>query len=121
MKVGHVYVLHTALARPKAKDKIALCICASSNLFFWINTKARPDGIGQFPLQPSDHPALTHNCFLDLTRLTTFPPWELSEAQERPCISKALAARLVAHLRASPPKTLPQQHIDLAIANLLLI
>lgn len=117
MIVGHVYVVHTTLARP-AKDKITLCICAAENLFFWINTNPPTHGIGQFRLSATDHAALSRDCFLDCSRVTTFPQRELDAAQHRGGISADLARRVVAFLRNDPPKTLPRRFVTLAIENL---
>ena len=118
MNVGHVYVVLTTLSRPP-KDKITLCICAASNLFFWINTRPRPHGIGQVALRADDHrQALTHDCYLDCSRVTTFLPDELEAARHRGAISPALAARIVETLSREPPKTLAPRHLKLAIANL---
>lgn len=109
MNVGHVYVVHTTLARPP-KDKLAVCICASEFLFFWINTKARSDGIGQLQLEAGDHAALNHKCYLDCSRVTTFPPVELRAAHHRGPISAALAERIIQSLTDFPPKTLAPRY-----------
>jgi len=115
--LGSVYIVNTALARP-SKDKITLCICASDNLFFWINTKPQVHGVGQLQLAAADHKALTHDCFLDCSRLTTFPAHELKGAQDRGLISSQLAEAIVTFLTNNPPKTLPPAHVQLAIENL---
>lgn len=117
MIAGHVYVVFTALARPP-KDKLTVCVCAADNLFFWINTNPRHNGIGQFPLAATDHAALAHACFLDCSRITTFSPMELSSAQHRGAISADLARRIVEFLKNTPPKTLPPCHVKLAVDNL---
>jgi hypothetical protein len=57
---GHIYIVHTALARPP-KDKIALCICGGENLFFWLNTKPQRHGVGQLALVAD---ALSHDCLI---------------------------------------------------------
>lgn len=118
MIVGRVYVVHTSLTRPLPKDKITVCICAAENLFFWINTKPAAHGHGQLPLAASDHSALSHECYLDCSRVTTFPPNEIAAAQERDAISQELAQRIVAFLRDTPPKTLPGRHLQIALENL---
>lgn len=119
MDVGHIYIVRTALTKPVPKDKIVLCICPVDNFFVWINTNAATHGIGQFPLARPDHPAaLTRNCYLDLSRVTTFPPRELVGAQERHCISKDLATRILAHVDADPPKTLSVRYLALLSAAL---
>ncbi len=116
---GNVYVIHTALTKPDPKDKITICVCGTENLFFWINTDSRPHGIGQFALAASDHArALTHDCHLDCSRVTTFPANELRDARDRDPISSDLATRIVRYFTDHPPKTLPPRHLKLAIANL---
>jgi hypothetical protein len=117
LAVGHVYIVHTTLSNPP-KDKITICICASDNLFFWINTKPRPHGIGQMHLKAADHTALTHDCFLDCSRMTTFQPYEMEGAMHREPISRDLAQRIVRFLKDEPPRTLPPRYVNLAIANL---
>lgn len=117
MNVGHVYVVHTTLARPP-KDKITVCVCAADNLFFWINTKPQRHGVGQFPLAQDDHEALSHACFLDCSRVTTFLQHELAAAQHRGGISAELATRLIAFLEENPPRTLAPRMVRLATDNL---
>ena len=117
MNVGHVYVVRTTLTRPP-KDKITICICAAENLFFWINTDPRPHGVGQLQLVASDHDALTHECYLDCSRVTTFSEAEMAAAGRRGGISKDLAGRIATYLAESPPKTLPGKHLRIAIDNL---
>jgi len=115
--VGHVYVVRTTLSRPP-KDKLTICICAAELLFFWINTEARPHGIGQLQLEADDHVALSHNCYLDCSRVTTFLPLELRAAQHRGSISPVLAGRIVQFLIDEPPKTLSPRFLKLAKENL---
>lgn len=114
MTPGHLYVIHTTLASPP-KDKLTICICAADTLFVWINTEARRHGVGQFPLKKGDHSALSHDCHLDLSRVTTFPPRELSKALDRGVISSDLADRILRALKAAPPKTLPPRHLRLIV------
>jgi hypothetical protein len=115
--VGHVYVIHTTLARPP-KDKITVCICAAENLFFWINTNPQRHGIGQLPMTAADHAALSHDCFLDCSRVTTFAKRELESARARGAISARLASRVVELLEKEPPKTLAPRYVKLALDNL---
>jgi hypothetical protein len=117
VKIGHVYIIHTTLARPP-KDKITVCICADENLFFWINTKASVHGVGQFPLTAAEHAALDRDCYLDCSRVTTFQPYELKKAIHRGPISCELAQRIVGYLTDEPPKTLVPRYLKLAIKNL---
>jgi hypothetical protein len=115
-EVGHVYIVYTVLAKPP-KNKIVICVCATGNLFLWINTKPSSHEVGQFALTATDHTALTHDCFLDCSRVTTFTG-ELDFALPRGPISKALAARVVEFLEEAPPKTLPGKHLKLIMTNL---
>lgn len=115
--LGHVLEIYTNLSSPP-KDKITICICADSNLFFWINTNPRRHGIAQFPLTSDDHGRLNRDCFLDCSRVTTFGDIELSGAQDHGCISTELASKIVEYLENNPPKTLPPVHMRLAIENL---
>lgn len=119
MKIGHVYIVNTVLAKPK-KDKITLCICTDDNLFLWINSEKRYHNIGQFELKKEDHGALTHDCYMDCSRLTTFPPAELTASLERGCITNDLAQRIIQFLSDpdTAPSTLVQAQIDRIINNL---
>lgn len=117
MNVGDVFVIRTALSRPP-KDKIVLCVCPATPLFFWINSLPRPHGVGQFQLVEADHGALRHDCFLDCSRLTTFPAGELAQKQARGPIRYELSQRIAEFLATNPPKTLPKIHLDLAVQNL---
>ncbi len=115
MIAGRVYVVQTTLTNPP-KDKLCICVCDQTNLFVWINTDARKHGVGQFPLSASDHSALSHDCHLDLSRLTTFQPEELATARQRDPISADLAKRIARYIETNPPKTLTKKHVDLILA-----
>jgi hypothetical protein len=120
VKVGQLCVVRTTLSRPP-KDKLTICICANENLFFWINTQPRAHGEGQLALAASDHHALSHDCYLDCSRVTTFPPLELKAAEMRDIISAELAGRVVQFLEQTPPKTLAPRYRKLAIDNLSIL
>lgn len=118
MIVGNLYVVFTVLAKPP-KDKLSICICAAENLFFWINTQAASHGIGQLQLEKTDHGALTHSCFLDCSRVTTFQERELLGAKDRGPISDEFLEKIIEILTNSPPKTLPKKHLSVAMSNLI--
>ncbi len=120
MKAGQLCVVRTTLSRPP-KDKLTICICANENLFFWINTEPRAHGEGQLALAASDHPALSRECYLDCSRVTTFPPLELKAAEIRDVISAELAGRIVQFLEDAPPKTLASRYRKLAVENLSIL
>ncbi len=79
MNVGDVFRIFTTLTNPP-KEKIVVYVGTERELFFWFNTEAR-----QRPAQMScaagDAPKITHDCFLDCGRATTFRPEELIEAE----------------------------------------
>jgi hypothetical protein len=120
VKAGQLCVVRTTLSRPP-KDKLTICICANENLFFWINTEPRAHGEGQLALAASDHPALSRECYLDCSRVTTFPPLELKAAEIRDVISAELAGRIVQFLEDAPPKTLAPRYRKLAVENLSIL
>ena len=121
---GNVYVVRTTLARaPKhkpeqaSKDKIVLCISANDKFFFWFNTSQAHHGIGQLPVQPTQAPGLVHDCFLDLSRLTTFPPAELANAKDCGTASRELLIKVISTLNEGI-RTLTQRQINSAVSSL---
>src|SRR5215204_6290761 len=116
MIVGHVYVVRTTLTRPP-KNKIVVCVSAEENLFFWFNTEARRHGIGQLLIAAHSHRALSRDCYLDLSRVTTFLPVELQIAEDRGPISQHLAFEIISAIKARI-RTLAPRHAALAINNL---
>lgn len=117
MNAGEIYVVRTNLTNPP-KDKIVLCICGQADLFFWFNTDPRRHGIGQMAFSGTEHGALSRACYLDCSRVTTFSPQELAAAQARGPVTQAVGAAIKAFLNATPPRTLPQTHLALALVNL---
>lgn len=115
-KVGHIYIIDTVLSKPP-KEKYALCVCVSDNLFLWINTNPAPHGRDQFPLAEGCHELIKHNSHLDLSKLFRHPEWELEEAKEFPPVSKALCQSIVDRIN-SGLDVLPPRHASLVAANL---
>lgn len=95
-EVGRVYVVPTrTLAN---HNKIVIC-CIEPDRFIWINTqpnRRRPEA--QVQIAENEHTALTHDSYIDLSRITTFPPHELDAAEARDMISPAVAQRIIAGL-----------------------
>jgi hypothetical protein len=81
------------------------------------HTKPNAHGIGQLACTAGDHQALAHQCYLDLSRPTTFLPLELQNAQDRGIVSHQFATRIVGALNAGV-KTLVPRHATLAVKNL---
>lgn len=88
------------MTKPLPKNKIVVCVEASKPLFVWFNSNAALHGQGQLACSPADHPALSHHCFLDLSRVTTFLPNEVQAAQPRALLSPQLMARICDMVRA---------------------
>jgi hypothetical protein len=116
VEVGRVYVVFTTQTKPKPKEKIVLCICAKANLFVWFNTDAQRHGSVQLKCSTTDHRALSHDCYLDLSRVTTFRPVELANAQPRDFISKELRKRICGVIEAGV-ETLPPRFAELIAQN----
>lgn len=77
------------------KVKLALCVCSESNWFLLINTLPRFHGVGQMPLAEDDHIALTHECYMDCSKLFSFPVAERAASRDRGVISEEIADKLI--------------------------
>lgn len=80
-KLGHVYIVNTVLTKPP-KAKFAVCVCDENGFFVWINSKPRPHGKDQLPLDADCHELVTKDCFLDLSRVVKHPTHEVDSAKE---------------------------------------
>ena len=98
-------------------DKIALCVCDQQSFLFWFNSSSAFHGHGQLPISSGEHPAITKDCFLDLSGVKGISAAEASAARDRGAISDALKARILAAL-SNPIATLPDAHRQLALTNL---
>jgi hypothetical protein len=116
VECGHVYIVFTTLSKPEPKKKIVLCICEVSNLFVWFNTAAQRHGCGQLKCAPGDHPALSRDCYLDLSRVTTFRSIEIANAKPRGPISDDLKKRICCIVEAGIPTLLPV-HAKIILRN----
>ena len=116
-KVGHVYIIDTVLTKPP-KAKFAVCVCVANGYFLWINTKAAPHGRDQMALVAGCHQLVTHDSFLDVSRVVAHPPIELDEAREFACITKEIRDRIIALIDAGTTVLSPR-HAALIKANLM--
>ena len=114
--VGNVYVVFCHWIKPP-HDKIAVCLCAQRGWFFWFNSKAAPHAVAQIAIDKGEHPAISKDCFLDLSGVRVFSPNELRAAQDRGPLSAATRAK-IAPLLLSPIKLLPDAHRTLAASAL---
>lgn len=94
MNVGDVLRVHTTLANPP-KTKIVMYVGRHANhdLFLWFNTEPRKRP-AQMSVSPREAPVITRDCFLDCSRVTTFPPRELKQAEHQGCASAAFLQRV---------------------------
>jgi|GEM_PF-1541267 len=116
-KVGHVYIVETVLTKPP-KAKFALCVCIAHGYFVWINTKVAPHGNDQIALEAGIHELVTHDSFLDLSRVVVHSTAELEDAKEFPCISRDLRDRIIAAIEAGLI-VLPARHATIIKTNLI--
>jgi hypothetical protein len=106
VECGHVYVVFTTLTKPP-KEKIVLCICEERNLFVWFNTELQRHGVGQLKCASGDHRALTHDCYLDLSRVTTFSAAQIADAKPRGPISDEIKKKVCDMVEAGIPTLIP--------------
>jgi hypothetical protein len=81
VNVGDIFRVHTTLANPP-KQKIVLYVgrLGDIDLFLWFNTEARRNRPAQMQVKPGQAPGISRDCFLDCSRVTTFPQRELEDA-----------------------------------------
>jgi hypothetical protein len=108
VECGHVYVVLTTLTKPEPKEKIVLCICEEEKLFVWFNAEPQRHGAGQLKCAGGDHSALTHDCYLDLSRATTFLPHEIANAKPRGPASDELKKKVCEMVEAGVPTLAPR-------------
>jgi len=97
MNGGEVYIIYGSwLTDPH--DKISLCIEHNFHWFFWFNSSQPISGVG-VPAYAGEHSAITHNCFLDIGKVLTFPPSDLQTARARGPLADPLRARVIAALQ----------------------
>jgi len=108
LTIGNIYVIYCSWINPP-HDKICLCICDARRWFFWFNTKPSFHNIGQFKIQANAHPAISHECFLDLSSIKTASAAEITNSVDRGPISPFLRDIIKAEL-STPIKRLPEAH-----------
>jgi hypothetical protein len=93
VSAGDVYRIRTTLTDPP-KQKIVLHVGTATNLFLWFNTDARKRP-AQMAVAQQEAPGITHNCYLDCGRVTTFPQRELDGAEHCGHASNAFLTRVI--------------------------
>jgi hypothetical protein len=115
-KLGHVYIVETALTKPP-KAKFAICVCVAEGFFVWINTEARQGGRDQLAVVAGCHELVRHDSFLDLSRVVKHQTWELEDAREFPCISAEMARAIIDRVEQGLD-LLPPRHAAIITSNL---
>lgn len=121
MSIGKVYRVFTNLTKPSPKEKIILRVSDTECLYIWFNSKPQLDineniKIGQIPVVANAHEALSHDSYLDASRLIYHEQSEV--VREYSIISSHLATHIVSYLSETPPKTLTPQQIKMIVTNL---
>ena len=114
--LGHVYVYYCHWIK-NPHDKIGLCIRSNPNWFFWFNSDAAFHGHGQVLVKNAEHPAITKDCYLDLSGVRAASYEELKGAVDRGIIGVPLRTRILVVLQ-NPIEPLPDAHRNIALANL---
>ena len=96
MNIGDVFRVHMALTKPQPKTKIVIYVGkhAGIDLFVWFNTDPRKKRPAQKSVTAQEAPGITHDCFLDCSRVTTFPARELKGAEHQGCASAEFRKRV---------------------------
>lgn len=113
--IGNIYWITYSFILPP-HEKISLCVCADRNLFFWINSLAKPHGVGQLPVAVGLCNALRHDSYIDLSSLKSGSEPELATARDVGEISTALKTLILTEL-AVPSKLLSDSHRKLVLQN----
>lgn len=114
----NIYVIYCRYIKPP-HDKLCLCFCNVSNLFFFINSNPRLPADAQEPIYLHEHQnALTHDSYIDLSGPKTFSAAELVAAQDRGPIPDVVTQRIRERLNQGAA-TLPNRYRQLALANLV--
>lgn len=112
----HVYVVDVSTIEPP-KPKLCLCFHGGPPpLFFFINTHPWLPASDQFRISPAEHPALTHDSFIDLSAAREFSPLDLQTCQPRGPLAPDTLGRIDSALRLV--QALPERHRRLALGNL---
>lgn len=115
-KLGHIYIINTAIANPQ-KEKFAICVGVVEKFFVWINTLPRPHGKDQLPITSGCHELVTHDSFIDLSRVVIHDGWEFDDAKEFSQIDKTLCTAILNALSAGL-EVMPPRHSDIIYKSL---
>lgn len=103
---------------PDPHEKISVCVCAETPLFFWINSSASFHGIGQEPVPAAMCPsALKYDSYLDLSGPRQYAEKDLVRARDYGMITPELRSMMVASLSGGNDM-LADAHRKLAWGNL---
>lgn len=118
-KAGHIYIVDTVLTKPP-KEKFAICICVNPDYFLWINSESRSHGQDQLPLKEGSHRLITHDSYLDLSRIVAHSAAELEDAREFERISQTFARQIV-HAIDAGLEVLPDRHAQMIRKTMIML
>jgi hypothetical protein len=112
----NLYVIYCRYITPP-HDKLCICFCDVGSLFFFINSNPRLPADAQEIIYRSEHVALSHDSYIDLSGARTFSTDELANANDRGPVPDIVLDRIRLRLTTGAT-TLPGKHRQLAFANL---
>jgi hypothetical protein len=113
VKVGRIYRIKTTLTKP-SKEKIVLYIGDDLFLLFNTDARARP---AQMEVAPGECPEITHKCYLDCGRVTTFSQREIDARAKCDHIDSDFAVRVVEEIEERAT-SMVNAHRNLVAGNL---
>ena len=109
----HLYYIYCSYL-PEPHEKISVCVCADTPLFFWINSEPAFHGVGQVPVPLAMAPGvLKHDSFADLSGVKMFAEKDLKRARPFGVISNELRQLLLGALAAGN-RMLPEARRQMA-------
>ncbi len=98
--LGHIYYIYCSYI-PDPHEKISLCICTQTPLFFWINSTPSFHGVGQELVPQAFAPkVLKKDSYLDLSGPRTYQERDWKRARDFGMISPDLRNLALTALRA---------------------
>jgi len=116
---GDAYLLNVKFARPKPKNKFAICVCKEKPLFFLISSEPRRkfNANSQIKLLPIDLPFLSYPSYLNTSEVVTcILPHTCRIIKEFGPIPSDLKQKIKSVVHES--ETLPQRFINIIIERL---
>jgi len=117
-RIGQIYLLFCLYTKPP-KPKIAICVCDSKPLFFFINSEPRPylDQSSQILVTPHELPFLDYNSYINTSEVVTcVEPITCIIKKKFSVVPKSVADKIKKTVKSST--TLAERHIKTILRNL---